>query len=74
MSNRNGDGMRLWSIRGPGLEVLFAGTIREVVDEVGRLDRSRRGAHAAIEVGRGAPSQVPTLAGGTTQARGALMM
>jgi hypothetical protein len=46
------NGSRLWSIRGPGTDVLFVGTLRQAVDEVGRLDRLRGIGHAAIELRR----------------------
>jgi hypothetical protein len=50
MSNRKGDGYLLWNIRGPGLDVLFAGSLWEMIGEVGGLDRKRGLPHAAMEI------------------------
>jgi hypothetical protein len=44
------NGFHLWNIRGPGLDVLFVGSPREMVEELARLDRMRGGPHAARQV------------------------
>jgi hypothetical protein len=44
------NGSRLWNIRGPAIDILFIGTLQEMVIQLSKMNQFFGVPHAAIEV------------------------